>query len=277
MKQIDLEYYPYRWLRLKRKVTGHFPQNWGDVQARHLVAIACLYKGTISEMRLLEVMSGIPRRVLKRLSAFQRYKLGELIEFIIDPRARHELIIRKIRAKQTDSRNRQVLHAPKPKLKGVSFAQFIFTDTWFGIYQQSQKREDLIRFVASLYWPDGCTFEENSLEENAKRLSGVRAETLEAVAINWQLIHEWLSLSYPLIFHKAEKEDPEPESVEIRSKHENSKPNTENSGPDQNRWIKVFNNLVGDDVLNRDKWAETPVNVIFEYMTKKYKENAKRK
>ncbi len=272
MKQIDLEYYPYRWLKIKRKVTGHFPQNWGDVQARHLIAIACLYNGTISEMRLLEVMSGISRRILKRLSHFQRYKLGELIEFIIDPRARHELIIRKIIAKQPGSKKHQVLHAPKPKLKGVSFAQFIFTDTWFGIYQQSQKREDLIRFVASLYWPEGSTFEENSLEANAKRLTGVRAETLEAVAINWQLIHEWLSLSYPLIFHKVET----PDRV---SDTDQAPPDSDKApaGPDQNRWIKVFNNLVGDDVLNRDKWAETPVNVIFEYMTKKYKENAKRK
>jgi hypothetical protein len=40
-------------------------------------------------------------------------------------------------------------------------------------------------------------------------------------------------------------------------------------------WIKVFQNFVGDDILHDDVWAFKPVNTIFAYMTRKYKENAR--
>ncbi|MGQ7868694.1 hypothetical protein [Sunxiuqinia sp. sy24] len=267
MKQIDLEYYPYRWLLIKRKVTGHFPQNWGDVQPKHLIALACLYKGTISELRFLEAMSSINQKVLKKLDEYQRYKLSELLEFVQNLRPRHELILRKIAVKDRTTNEQIVFHAPKAKLKGFSFGQFIFTDTYFSIFQQSQDPEDLARFVASLYWPRTKSFNDDAIQGHADILKQAKPETLEAIAINWQLIHEWLSLSYPLIFQKAEEEETT----------EDEKEATKPTGPDQNRWIKVFNNLVGDDILSRDQWAETPVNTIFEFMTRKYKENAKRK
>lgn len=261
MKTITVEYYPLGWLPIKRKATGTFPQNWGDVQAQHLVAIACLYKQSISEDKFLSVFSGISAKIIRKLDAFHRYKLTELIEFVSNPRPRHELILKKIEAAGT------VFIAPKNKLKGVSFGQFIFTDTYFSIFQQSQKPEDLTRFVASLYWPDGVAFDEELIDGNAAMLIQAKPVELEAVVINWQLIHEWLSISYPLIFQRAQEEE-QPEKPDEKK---------ENPGADQNRWIKVFNNLVGDEVLSRDKWAETPVNVIFEYMTRKYKEQAKRK
>jgi len=260
MKTITVEYHPLRWLPWKRKATGSFPQNWGDVQAHHLVAIACMYKQSIGEDKLLSVFSGIPTKIIRKLDPFHRYKLTELIEFVSNPRPVHELILKKIEAAG------KIFIAPKNKLKGVSFGQFIFTDTYFSIFQQSQKPEDLTRFVASLYWPEGTAFDEELIDGNATLIIQADPVTLEAVVINWQLIHEWLSISYPLIFQRAQETEQAEKADGENEKHT----------PDQNRWIKVFNNLVGDEVLDRDKWAETPVNVIFEYMTRKYKEQAKR-
>jgi hypothetical protein len=94
----------------------------------------------------------------------------------------------------------------------------------------------------------------------------------QSVALNFQLIHEWLALAYPLIFQKLASatsrsasntslEAPVAEPVEAR---------------DPNQWIKVFQNFVGDDILHDDVWAAKPVNTIFAYMTRKYKENARR-
>lgn len=263
MKTIEVEYNPIPWFRwLKRKTTGQFPQNWGDVQSHHLIAIACMYKQSITEERLLSILSGIPGRIIRKLDSYHRYKLTELIEFVSEQRPVHELILKKLKAGHT------LFIAPKPKLKGMPFGQFIFADTWFGIYQQSQKPEDLTRFVASLYWPAGVDFDEDLIAGHAALLIQAKPVELEAIVINWQLIHEWLSVSYPLVFLRAR---------EIEQSEKKKEPNEqEQAGPDQNRWIKVFNNLVGDEVLERDRWAQTPVNTIFEYMTRKYKEMAKR-
>ena len=44
---------------------------------------------------------------------------------------------------------------------------------------------------------------------------------------------------------------------------------------DDSPWIKVFQNFVGDDIIHDEVWAAKPVNSIFSYMTRKYKENAR--
>jgi len=44
----------------------------------------------------------------------------------------------------------------------------------------------------------------------------------------------------------------------------------------QSGWLKLFESLVGEDLINRDRYAELPVNTVFRHLTTKYKENAKR-
>jgi hypothetical protein len=85
----------------------------------------------------------------------------------------------------------------------------------------------------------------------------------QAIVLNFQLIHEWLALAYPLIFQKHEQV--------LNDETRNPEPVSRNSSP----WIKVFQNFVGDDILHDDVWASKPVNTIFAYMTRKYKENAR--
>ena len=41
-------------------------------------------------------------------------------------------------------------------------------------------------------------------------------------------------------------------------------------------WVKIFDNLVSDDLVNADKYAAMPVHTVFRYITRKIKENAKR-
>ena len=86
----------------------------------------------------------------------------------------------------------------------------------------------------------------------------------QAIVLNFQLIHEWLALAYPLIFQKREEMSNDAGTDRTRS------------FSDQSPWIKVFQNFVGDDILHDEAWAAKPVNTIFAYMTRKYKENARR-
>jgi len=265
MKHIEIRYRPIPFLPFYRTVSGSFPENWGEITAPQLIAIACLYKGGSSDLRFLKTMSGLPMRVLKRTDDYERFKLIEQIEFIGDRRPFHEFIIKELPSPVSG------LRSPDPKLKGITFGQFIFADTYFGNYQETQNEDDLNKFIAALYLPEGKIFNEKHIQENSKAVGKLDKNTREAISINWQLIHEWLSLAYPLIFQKREEmisDAPSPEREAV----EGSVSKAEGSP-----WIKIFQNFVGDDILHDDQWADKPINTIFTYMTRKYKENARRK
>lgn len=255
MKKLEITYRPIHFLPFHRTVSGSFPKNWGEITAPQLIAIACLYKGGSSDLRFLKTMSGLPMRVLKRTDDYERFKLIEQIEFIGDRRPFHEFIIKELPSPVSG------LRSPDSKLKGITFGQFIFADTYFGNYQETQNEDDLNKFIAALYLPEGKIFSEKHIQENFKAVGNLDKNTREAICINWQLIHEWLSLAYPLIFQKKEELTHNPE------------PGTR----DSSIWLKIFQNFVGDDILHDDQWADKPINTIFTYMTRKYKENARRK
>jgi hypothetical protein len=156
-----------------------------------------------------------------------------------------------------------VFYAPSPKLKGVTFGQYIFADTYFANYQELQKEIDLNKFIASLYLGMNEKFEERLIQERFESIGKLDLNIRQAIVLNFQLIHEWLALAYPLIFQKHEQV--------LNDETRNPEPVSRNSSP----WIKVFQNFVGDDILHDDVWASKPVNTIFAYMTRKYKENAR--
>ena len=158
-----------------------------------------------------------------------------------------------------------VLYAPSPKLKGVTFGQFIFADSYFANYQESQQEIDLNKFIASLYLGLNEKFEERLIQERFEAIGKLEINIRQAIVLNFQLIHEWLALAYSLIFQKHEQV--------LNDETRNPEPLSRNSST----WIKVFQNFVGDDILHDDVWASKPVNTIFAYMTRKYKENARKK
>lgn len=265
MKPFTIRYRLLPFLPFFRTISGEIPSAWPEVKPKQLIAIASLYKNRISEVNFLAQMMGVRRRILTKTSAFERYMLMEYFVFIKEPRPFHEFILNElvITQKRIWGWRRLVLYPPKPKLHGMTFGQFIYADSYFSNYLESNDENDLNKFIASIYLKENETFSEK-LIDRAPFLKNIPAETREAIVINYQLIHEWLTLAYPLIFRKKEEEDSS-EPVE---------PGTE-SKRDPNIWIKIFRNFVGDDILHDDDWANKPVKTIFDYMTRKYKENAK--
>ncbi len=292
MLKIEVKYRPVSWLPFTRKVNSNVPQNWCDVTQNQLIAIACLHKSTISDIDFLKTMSGMKNRTINKLSDFERYKLMEIFEFVGEQKAHHEFIIKKLpstslRRERSGSSSllrclsaklskAELLLAPDGKLKGITFGQFIFADTYFANYQESQDETDLNKFIASLYLKKDDAFDEKLIQDRHFLIGKIDINIREAIVLNYQLIHEWLALAYPLIFQKqtemltsmnslSAEPLPEREVVEGRS-HQR----------DPNQWIKVFQNFVSDDIIHDEVWAAKPVNTIFAYMTRKYKENARR-
>jgi hypothetical protein len=195
---------------------------------------------------------------------YQIFKISELLAFISDRNPHHEFIIRKLSITHCP-----VLYAPSPKLKGVTFGQFIFADSYFSSFQESDYEDDLNKFIASLYLGKNEKFEERLIQQRFECIGKLNINIRQAIVLNYQLIHEWLALAYPLIFQKQERltdeiySHPELDSGPVRK--------SQSSSP----WIKIFQNFVGDDILHDEQWAGKPVNTIFAYMTRKYKENAR--
>jgi hypothetical protein len=264
MLKIEVTYRPFSWLPIIRKVASNVPQNWGDVNHKQLIVITCLYKSRISDIAFLKEISGLKKGILNKMSDFEHYKLMEIFEFVGDQKPYHEFIIRKILI----YRKGKVLYAPDGKLKRVTFGQFIFADTYFANYQQSNDETDMNKFIASLYLGRNEKFDERLIQERFESLGNLELNIRQSIVLNYQLIHEWLVLAYPLIFQKREE-------LTSESLSTNAEKGWAPKPIEGNSWIKVFQNFVGDDIIHDEVWASKPVNTIFAYMTRKYKENAR--
>ena len=256
MQTIEIKYRPIPFINWKRSITGQHPDNWSDVTPRQLRAIVSGANGHISDYRFISQMTGIPVRTIRRLSNFEVFQLNKLFSFITTSPAHNAFIIDKITIA------RCTYFAPLSKLKKMSFGQFIFADTHFGNWHEKQEPAEAALFLASLYLPKNTKFSEDITEKNAKIFSRANMETAGAVTLNYRLIKEWLANAYPLVFQAGE-----PGS----GNQEPSKPR------DQNAWIKIFESMVGDEIINHDSWADMPIHTVLRYMNRKIKENMKRK
>lgn len=240
MQEIEIVY--RSWFRFRRVKTT-FPSMWSELNARQFTA---LYKRR-DDVSLLSLMLQIPRRVVKRLSLLQIYELAGLFDFIKRDTKVSGFVLEKI-----NIRGVGVLYAPKARLAEMSFIQFIYADSYYMQYADRLGRDALCSLVAHLYSPEDG-YDKRTAERNAERLKRADIGTLEAIALNYGLVRKWVSDRYPLVF---------PAQTGRKTDAKGS-------------WSDVFDNLVGDDLKDRDKYAEVPVNAVFKYMTKKIKEAKK--
>lgn len=240
MREIKLT---YKSLWRMRTIETTFPEAWSELDARQFTA---LYRKP-DDVSLLSLMLRVPKRIVKRLSLLQVYELAGLFDFIQRDTKVSSFLLDRVKCPGVG-----VLYCPKPKLAEVSFLQFIYVDSFYMQYAETLRPEVLYDLVAHLYSPEGG-YDKRVADRNAGRMKGVDVATLEAVALNYGLVRKWVAERYPLVFPAG--------SGEKRR--------------DMGSWGDVFDNLVGDDLKDRDKYAEVPVNSVFKFMTKKIKEAKK--
>jgi hypothetical protein len=161
------------------------------------------------------------------------------------------------------------LSAPKPRLEGMTFGQFMFVDTYYGDWvgldstQPDQKQELLNKFVGCLYLPERKKFDSEKIAlyaENADQLGEVEKI---AVTLNYRLLKEWLANLYPLLFPRP-ADLPEPKEKKVATK------------PSTTGWLNVFEGIVGDDLIHQEEYFNLMVHVVMRHLSKKIKENGKR-
>ena len=252
MKQISIQYHK---LGIKRKISASLPEQWSELSAEQLIAVSRNHTGDINEMVLLASLLGVKKSIIEKLTTFQLYSIGKEFEFldVFIPLYFFSIL------------TKYGLSAPRPRLEGMSFGQFMYVDTYFEVAVLADDTAQLDKFIGCLYLPSGKQFDEKLIQERADYV-GIffRPEEKTAISLNYRLVKEWLCSQYPLLFQASE-----PETSDLK----------QNSVAERSRssdWVKIYESLVGDDIVNQDKYAELPLHTVFRYLTSKIKENAKR-
>ncbi len=261
MRKVTIQYQPFKWLKFSRYHTGNFPSDWNDTTPKQLIAIACLMKRSISDVQFLSIMTGLSKRIIKKLDDYQRFQLIELFDTFHSDKPYNEFIIDKLLCGEI------VLFKPKPKLKGVSFGQFIFIDTYFTDYQLSANQTDLNKFIAATYLPYGQHFAENVIEANYQWVERIDLITKEAIIINYHLIRDWLCEVYPLVFQKES---------EILDENQNTVKKNKPKQTGNNGWLNILENIIGDDIINQDKYSNLSLHSTLRFLSNKIKANLKK-
>ncbi|MGE4568549.1 MAG: hypothetical protein AB7C90_05105 [Bacteroidales bacterium] len=245
MKKVEIE---YKWLGLiKKTYTRNCPESWKEVNPEQIIAVSRLYLDEISESDFIRRFFRIPRLVAASLDGYMVYTLIDTLDFIQDYTPRESFIIPKLPCGIP----------PKPALNGLRFGRFIFIDSYFSDYAQNQENETALnKLIATLYWPGNKKFSEELIPAQVKITAALSPDVKQAIAINYRLVKDWLSDRYPLVFSKSVS-------------------NNENSKKDAS-WLKVFDSIVNDDIINSDKYADMLLHDVLRYLTRKIKENAKR-
>lgn len=238
MTEIEIRYRPISFLPWTRKILTRHPNAWPELTPAQFIAVACVYRGTMTDDRLISSMLGIPRRIVRKMAAYHKLKIIEMIEFIKDPAPHYEFIIRSVAS----------FPCPKPRLKNETFGTFIFAEHYFSRYNDKSDPQDLDRFIACWYRPG--KFSESEVEQVAKKICKEDLAVREAVFINYQLIREYLVVTYPNVF-----------KTEAQTK----------KSDDRNTWLDVFDAVVGEDIKDQDKYANLPVSTVLRTLDKRIK------
>lgn len=267
MIEVKFEYSFWYLFRRNRKIS--VPSGWRELNSVQFLSAARLYLGTISDDKFMMQFFSLPKRIVKRLDAFQKYKLIEQVEYLRDARVPHsDFFMSRIPGTS--------LFSPGPRMNGMCLQQFMTVDTYFSRYLISEKKEFLDMMVASLYMKKDerfvltgesvpSLFHHNpkllSIEGRLPVIRKLDEATKYAVLLNFILIKKWLGGAYPHLF--AESDEPQPKP--------NSKPKIQKPVD----WLEIFDNFVGENIPEMEKYQGMAATDAFRILNRRIKEAKK--
>lgn len=243
----------YPGMFYKRILKSNIPESWSEINADQLIKIAILNEcQDINGVDFIECFTGIKPKLLIRLDRFINFKLCNLLNFLSDVEpCTHIFFIKKIKGLN--------LFAPEDKLNAMTFGQFIFCESYYNEWVREPDNESLIRFVGALYLGKQETFSAEGIEKRSLLLNQCSTVKLKAIALNYSMVIRWMQLRYPMVFTEGKNQGDQ----EITKKMVSSV------------WVKLFESIVGDDLIHRDSYAQLPIHAVLKYMTRKYIEGLK--
>jgi len=239
MTPIVLEYFPSHWIRFSRKLNCQHPDSWSELSADQLIAAVRVMQETISDDELIASMLKLKIRLAKRLSAYQKFCIIDLLKFLDTHSPYYEFILPTIGK----------FARPQPRLKDEKFGTFIFAETYFEKYAATVDKAYLAKFI-SCYYRTGA-FREADIKPNSAIIAKLPADEQEAVFLNYFLIRQWFVEQYPNVFEPA----------------------ADQSKKEKSSWIDVYDAIVGDDIVKEAEYANLPISTVLRYLDKRIKTN----
>jgi hypothetical protein len=219
------------------------PSRWNELTVQQFLFILSRDAWLKSEDIIVRVFLGIKRSLIRRMDDYQKYCIVQQMQALNSSTFCDRFILDRLGR----------LKGPKPRLKGVTFGQFIFADSYFESYCNG-KQEDLDRFIAC-YYLDG-EFNDDDIDVRADYIKRFSREERIAIFQNYALIREWLAKSYSNVFQKADSKKKKP---------------TQKSGG----WVRVFDIMCGDSPEKYKDLEAMPLSQALRFLNNRIKEYQK--
>lgn len=265
MINVELQYRPVTWIPFYRRVSRAFPEEWEEMDRKQFVAVSRVIQGDGDELMLMGALLGIGERKAKRIEDFQRFCIADLLQFISESRSFDKWFFPSLVG----------LSGPADNFDNIKFGEFIYADSFLMEYDLRHNVDALDRLIAVLYrrkvsdqndsdfsGDEREPFNENTFKQRIGKLSKIDKSVKLALLVNYRAVRECIISRYSYLFPPSA---PVVGNVVKRKTY------------DLRAWVKVFEKLVGDDILNRDKWAEMGAHVVLSHMNESIKQSIKAK
>lgn len=233
MRKVRIEYSRFLFFRKQKNI--EVPEKWEELSEKQFSVCTKLFIQHVPDNRFISEFYGISEKLVNKFSKFEQYKLIECAGFISDPKAKVNYFYLK-------SIPGTYLYSPEPRLKNISFEQFMLFDTFFFDYINDPKDINLQKFIACLYTKENEDISdfnfENRLKYIAKKIDNA---TMYAIFLNYTFIRKWLSVAFSFLFEY--KESNPYEKKEVKNKKLNR--------PD---WNAILDGFMGDDILHEEQY-----------------------
>lgn len=252
MRTIEFRYKKF-W-RIKTHAV-QVPDSWKDMNAQQLIVAARAYVEHLTEEDFIAAFYGIDKAHVSQMDDFQRYRVMDLLQFVLNPDGR----VNSFYLQVVDG-----LQAPRPKLKGMTVEHFSIVDSYFFEVAEKQTDDLMNQFVAALYLKKNESITTVDMAKRIRRVAQIDKATKYAIFLNYIFIRRWLSGAFPYLFQTDDSK-----------KHAGQMPERirKRNAPD---WAGIIDNVVGDDVLNYERYKELDCLVFFKsinYKIKKYEQS----
>lgn len=249
-----------------RTISGAHPTKWEEVNAKNFVSIARFFNG--------DVMDPARRIVLffdlMALKTRQRRRLPELSDespedirlieamlnagnFLSETPAPDKWFIPFVRI------GLKKYFAPRPTLAGSSFREFIYADTLYQQFFQSQSGEIIWQLASVLYRRRGKEkddlrepFVEGNFNAEAAKWKTVNGYIPEAIFYNYKICRSYIEQMYPRLFPvKEQKPDEETEPT---------------PPPSEPIWLSMLDALCDGDLAKMREYEESEVHSVLRLM-----------
>jgi hypothetical protein len=218
MRQLELQHG-------SKKIKINLPENWNELSRKQLLrGMAILFTATDParlHLQLLRIL-GLPKSWLLALDAWQVVELKTLTSFFLENNTLTSQLLPAIRLPFLKGFRRFV--GPKERFRNLLFLEFIFADTYYLHWLQTQNDELLLKLVATLYRPQTWfhffkkrqptysgdarqEFNEHLVADRAAKMKHLPLPVKMAIATWYRGCRNQMEQDYPNVFSSENQEE----------------------------------------------------------------------